>query len=114
MIIYDVERTKWQLNSGEKEAETGKVRDRQVQLRFLAPPNKAEGKNLTLTSTIHAEVSLAFHHQNTRKTIEHTRDAKNMNLDDSQPEGKVRNLALIFLCENFHAASTIPLKVRPH
>jgi len=66
-------------------------------------------KNLTLPSTVHAEVSLLFHHQNTRKTVEHTRDAKNMNLDDSQPEGKVRNLALIFLCENFQAASTIPL-----
>lgn len=60
-----------------------------------------------------AEVSLPFPHKNTGKTAEHcrdSRDAKNMNLDDSQPEGKVRNLALIFLCENFPAVSTITVR----
>lgn len=49
-------------------------------------------------------------------TVEHcrdSRDAKNMNLDDPQPEGKARNLALIFLCENFPAVSTITVRVGP-
>lgn len=70
---------------------------------------------MALTGTIYAEVSLPFPHKNIRKTAEHcrdSRDAKNTNLDDSQPEGKVSNLALIFLCENFPAVSTITVRVK--
>lgn len=44
-----------------------------------------------------------IHHHNTRKTTEHARDAKNTNLDDSQPKGKVRNSGLIFFCVKISA-----------
>lgn len=69
---------------------------------------------MAFTGTINAEVSLPFPYKNVRKTAKYYRDskdAKNMNLDDSQPEGKVRNLALIFLCENLSAVSTITVRV---
>lgn len=101
------------LNSAGKEAETGKVRDNPSEISGTAKQNRR--KSLALTGTIHAEVSLPFPHKNIR-TAEHCRDdrdAKNMNLDDSQPEGKVRNLALISICENFPAVSTITARLGP-
>lgn len=87
------------LDSGQKEAKAVKMKTKQVQ---VALPNKAE-RYLTLTSSIHAEVLRPLDHHNTRKTTEHARDAKNTNLDDSQPKGKVRNSGLIFFCVKISA-----------
>lgn len=113
-IIYDVERTKWRWILERRKPKQAQGERQPGPTEISGTAKQSRRKNLTLTSTIHAEASLPFHHQNTRKTVEHIRDAKNMNPDDSQPEGKVRNLSLIFLCENFHTASTIPLKVGTH
>lgn len=85
------------LNSGEKEAEIHKVRDSQAQLRFiLALPNRAERKISYFMQKAHYPF-ITKTLSPTKRRVEHTRDVKNKNLDDSQPEGKVRNLALIFL-----------------
>lgn len=51
------------LNSAGKEAETGKVRDNQIQ-QISGTAKQNRRKNLTLTGTIHAEVSLPFPHKN--------------------------------------------------
>lgn len=99
------------LNSAGKEAETERWETTRSEISGTAKQNRR--KSLALTGTIYAKVSLPFPHKNIRKAQERDRrDAKNRNLDDSQPEGKVRNLALIFLCENFPAVSTITVRVK--
>lgn len=97
------------LNSAGKEAEKGKVGDNQIQLRFLALPNKTGAKVWLLLQKSHCPF-LTKTQERQQSTVD-SRDAKPTNLDDSQPEGKVRNLALIFLCENFPAVSTITVRV---
>lgn len=112
--IYDV-KTKWcWILQGRK---LKQARWETNLLRFLALPNK-RGEKVCLLLAVFMQKSHCpfFPHKNVRKTAEHcrdSRDAKNMNLDDSQPEGKVRNLALILLCENFPAVSTIRVRAGP-
>lgn len=73
------------LNAGEKDLQQhGDRLPGTAEISGTAKQSKR--KNLTLTSTTHAEVSLLFHHQNTRKTQKHTGDAKNVKLEDSEPE----------------------------
>lgn len=53
------------LNSAGKEAETGKVRDKSSEISGTAKQKRR--KSLSLTGTIHAEVSLSFLSSQKRK-----------------------------------------------
>lgn len=113
-IIYDVKRTKWCWILQGRKLKQARWETTRSNRDFWHCQTKQEEKS---DSYWHYSCrSLTVLSSQKHMTVEHcrdSRDAKNMNLDDPQPEGKARNLALIFLCENFPAVSTITVRVGP-
>lgn len=91
-IIYDVERIKWCWIPERKKPKQARWEPARSNWDFwCCQPKQKENSDQHYSCRSLTALS------SSKYKTENTRDAKTMNLDDSQPEGKVKNLALIFV-----------------